>query len=658
MGMTTPTRGATCSSGLASRRASQVKVVLPVALLLAVAVSGCAQLVSDKPLAPAPRTIEMDLTAAVSRVELTEDGLEANAWTYNGTTPGPQIRMRVGDSAVITFRNKLPVATVVHWHGIELDNANDGTTVTQNLVAPGDTFTYRFKAIRPGIFWYHSHSMPTNPEFKGLYGSIVVTDQADEQLVKLGVLPDESQSYTLMLADTTVCKQPGQNDAVTFPPGADTPWAFSDTLGSYPGLVAFPSPVDLCEKPRDSEGRMGELAPLAAGDIPNIMPARNCSAGGNTFGFDSETSCRVNEGQLVLTNGQVAAGRDGTPQQPGALRGEARVYPVARGQGVRLRLLNAAVSRYFRLHLTDAAGQQQFLYRVGGEGGLLDRARVEGGMLGTLDTKYAPGEITLGVANRSDVVFRVPDDARPGDVLTLWTLDFQHYGTAQYPHGYAPVPTVPVAHFRVTEAPTENFVIAADTPLRAHPRVAAEVESLRDRPLQGLLDPAELGGDQPGIDNPEFLLTIVGLRESIDGIHGTQLEGGGKDYREIPHLFTSRYARLGDTLELSFRNGTQMHHPMHLHGFSYQPLRLEDLDGNTVYEFDYNEFIDTYDVPAVHRLVMRVHLEDRPQFVSGEPGGGAGRWLVHCHIFNHSGLGMIAELVVLDPKNLPAAAAD
>jgi hypothetical protein len=45
---------------------------------------------------------------------------------------------------------------------------------------------------------------------------------------------------------------------------------------------------------------------------------------------------------------------------------------------------------------------------------------------------------------------------------------------------------------------------------------------------------------------------------------------------------------------------------------------------------------------------MRVHLEDRPLYASGKPGGGAGRWLLHCHIFNHAGLGMITEIVVLD----------
>ena len=650
--MTTRIRVVLCSFARSSL--FRLFFVLSVSVSL---LSGCLSGISLIERSGTPRVLEMDLTAAVNEVVLTEDGLTANAFTFNGGSPGPQIRMRVGDSAVITFKNRLPFATVVHWHGIELDNANDGTTVTQNLVPPGQDYVYRFVATRPGIFWYHPHSMPTNSEFKGLYGSIVVTDDADERLVELGVLPTERQTHTLMLGDTTVCKEPGKNDAVTFPAGADTPWAFTETIGPYPGLVDFPAPVDLCEKPRDREGAIGTLPAHKAGDIPNIMPARDCSAGGNTFGFRSEASCRVNEGQLVLTNGKVAAARDGTPEKPGMLRGDARVYDVVPGEGVRLRLINAAVSRYFRLRLTDDNGQQVTLFRVGGEGGLLDRARVEGGMLGELDTKYSPGEIVLGVANRNDVVFSVPDSARPGDVLTLWTLDFQHYGTAQYPHGYAGVPTVPVAHFKVGDDRSAGaFSIAKGTPLRVHPKVNSPNETLREREIESLLDPTILIGDNPGNDNPEFLLAVVGLRESIDGIHGTGLEGGGRDFTEIPHLLTTRYARLGDTLELTFRNGTQMHHPMHLHGFSYQPLRLEDLDGNLVYEFADNEFVDTFDVPSVHKLVLRVHLHDRPIIESGKPGGGAGRWLLHCHIFNHAALGMIAELVVVDEDKIAVSA--
>ena len=165
-----------------------------------------------------------------------------------------------------------------------------------------------------------------------------------------------------------------------------------------------------------------------------------------------------------------------------------------------------------------------------------------------------------------------------------------------------------------------------------------------------MLDPAKLEPPRPGTANEELLFTIVGLRESIDGVHGTALEGADRDFREIPHVPSSRFARVGDLLEITIRNGTQMHHPIHLHGFSFQPIRLEDSLGDIVYQYDYNEFVDTADVPSTNKLVFRVRLDDRPMFDGAVSGGSLGRWLFHCHIFNHASIGMITELVVLEQE--------
>lgn len=571
---------------------------------------------------PDPHILELRLVAEPATVDL--GGVNAHAFTFNGAIPGPELRLKVGDEVIAHFTNRLPEPVSVHFHGIELDNAHDGTTTTQDPVQPGGSFSYRFHVTRPGIFWYHPHAMmPTDQVFKGLYGVVVVEDPAEAALVSRGVLP--RQDYTLMLSDTTVCKAPGRNDTATFPADPALPWSLTAKgLGSFPGNNAYPTPKDLCETPRDGHGHP-RPGPLAAGDIPNVQPPGNCGG---------KTSCRVNEGQIVLGNGRIA------PE-----------VEVRAGQGLRLRLVNAAVSRYFRLWLADASGQRVNLVRVGGEGGLLDRARLEGGRQGSLDLQYDPGEIMLANADRADVVFTVPD-AKPGEVLTLWTGDYQHYGTTEYPFGYGGVPSAPVLKLRVSGRATarERYAIAAGAPLRLHPAVQAPVEDLRGLPITAhLLDPAKFEVPLPGSADESILFTVLGLRESIDGIHGMALEGGaGGGYRAIPYLASSRYARVGDLLELTIRNGTQQHHPLHLHGFSFQPVRLLDSTGKLVYEYDYNEFMDTIDVPATHQLVFRVRLHDRPLAGSGRPGGAAGRWMLHCHIFNHAGIGMMAELVVLE----------
>src|SRR5262249_42501338 len=64
------------------------------------------------------------------------DGSEV--WTYNGSVPGPELRVTEGDRVRITLTNHLPAATSIHWHGLRLPNAEDGVAgVTQDAVAPG-----------------------------------------------------------------------------------------------------------------------------------------------------------------------------------------------------------------------------------------------------------------------------------------------------------------------------------------------------------------------------------------------------------------------------------------------------------------------------------------------------------------------------------------
>jgi len=620
-------------------------------LLLALATpalaAGPAQLRQVVDTNPDPRIIETTLVAEEKMVPLDGHGLVARMYTFNGGTPGPEFRARVGDRVIVHFTNRIAEPLMVHWHGIELHNASDGTTLTQDPLRQGESFTYDFIVPRAGVFWYHSHRAPTNPEFKGMYGAFIVTDDADETLVRRKALPPAALTRTLVLADTTVCKAPGRNDAATFPPDPARPWSFSRAgLGRFPGNTAYPTPRDLCEQPRDDHGMPLGSGPLPAGAVPNVQPPMNCGM---------QPKCRVNEGQLVLVNGRVPAARAGAPDTPGLLADKDAAWPVQSGDAVRLRLVNAAVSRYFRLRLTDAQGALVPILRVGGQGGLLDRVRVEGGTAGEVDLKYDRGELVLAPSERADVVLTMPAGVK-GDVLTLWTEDFSHYGTNEYPYGYGALPSVPVAHFAVTGPPAtrQRASLAAGDPLRAHPAVRAPVEDLRSLPVTAhLLDPAKLDPPRPGTASEEVLLTVLGLRESIDGVHATVLHGKADapgavfDYRAIPHVPSSRYARVGDLLELTLRNGTQQHHPVHLHGFSFQPVRVLDTTGKTVREYDYNEFVDSIDIPDLRSVVVRVRLDDRTGPDRRTPGGAAGRWFIHCHIFNHAELGMMTELVVL-----------
>lgn len=107
--------------------------------------------------------------------------VSATAYTYNGTVPGPMIRVTEGDRVRIVVKNGLSVPTTVHWHGLEVPNNMDGVPgVTQDPIEPGQTFTYEFTARPAGTFWYHSHYEGDVQVGAGLYAPFIVDPKAPE----------------------------------------------------------------------------------------------------------------------------------------------------------------------------------------------------------------------------------------------------------------------------------------------------------------------------------------------------------------------------------------------------------------------------------------------------------------------------------------------
>jgi FtsP/CotA-like multicopper oxidase with cupredoxin domain len=138
--------------------------------------------------------VVIDLEAREAPWEIGE-GKRVTGWTYNGQVPGPTIEAKVGDTLVVRLKNSLPEATTIHWHGVRLPAAMDGTQVVQRAVAPGESFEYRFTVLDAGTFWYHSHTNETVQMERGLYGALVVRG-ADEPVV--------DAERVLMLDDVTL----------------------------------------------------------------------------------------------------------------------------------------------------------------------------------------------------------------------------------------------------------------------------------------------------------------------------------------------------------------------------------------------------------------------------------------------------------------------
>ena len=121
--------------------------------------------------APVLKGTQFDLVVAESPVNFT--GKPAIATTINGTLPAPTLRWKEGETVTIRVTNRLAVSTSIHWHGIILPFQMDGVPgISFNGIAPGETFTYRFKVQQSGTYWYHSHS--GFQEQTGMFGAIII----------------------------------------------------------------------------------------------------------------------------------------------------------------------------------------------------------------------------------------------------------------------------------------------------------------------------------------------------------------------------------------------------------------------------------------------------------------------------------------------------
>ncbi len=133
---------------------------------------------------------------------------KVNAWGYSGSVPGPTIEVNEGDRVRIIFHNKLPEATTIHWHGLEIPIAMDGTpNISQPMVEPGGMFTYEFTLHQNGTFFYHSHG--AMQEMLGMIGMFIIhpkvphTPRVDKDfgfvLQEWAILPNNNTPNTLAM---------------------------------------------------------------------------------------------------------------------------------------------------------------------------------------------------------------------------------------------------------------------------------------------------------------------------------------------------------------------------------------------------------------------------------------------------------------------------
>jgi FtsP/CotA-like multicopper oxidase with cupredoxin domain len=524
---------------------------------------------------PDPLQFAGELVAEPTDIVLS-DGTVVHGLGYNGRVPGPLIRVPLGATVSVSLASELPedVHTTIHWHGIEGNNASDGTHTTQSSIEPGESFLYEFVTVRPGLYWYHPHVHGAQSVFSGLYAPLIVDDPDEPALIEAGVLPRTEQ--ILVLSD----------------------------ISHYQGT-------------------------------PSQVPD------------DGTEVMNGTEGKLLLVNGQL---------QP--------TLEIPASGPTRLRIVNSSIARFWRLSVPGHT-----LYRIGGEGGLLDTVRVEGGtvqgtvtrledgeMVGTteVDLGYERGEILLAPAERADVVLQPVGE--PGDVLELRWEDYARGRHTMWMEdgevmaGEAPDdgtrPGLVVARLRLVDSDEPPWALSEGDPV-----LGALGRSVGQIDMEGALD---WTGEQAMVlsELMEHVLDEAGNLQMlsefyVDGEswHGDHHAGKGQ-----PEAPTAVRARLGDAIVWEARNETEMVHPLHIHGFSYQPYAYfqDDEEAGTRTTWPYGswdlgegEFEDTTSIPGETSLLLRMELTDPVG-----NGGAVGRWMRHCHLLQHGENGMMSELIV------------
>ncbi|MDQ2818372.1 MAG: multicopper oxidase domain-containing protein [Candidatus Eremiobacteraeota bacterium] len=146
-------------------------------------------------------------------------GVTTQAWTYNGTVPGPTMHVRQGDRVRVILTNELPEPTTVHWHGVAVPADMDGVPgLSQAPIEPGGSFVYEFVARDPGTYMYHTHFDDLNQLDRGLYGAFIVEPKTPAR-------PREDRDYLMLLSSWRIF-----SDAENY---------FSINGKSYPSTIPF-----------------------------------------------------------------------------------------------------------------------------------------------------------------------------------------------------------------------------------------------------------------------------------------------------------------------------------------------------------------------------------------------------------------------------------
>lgn len=553
--------------------------------------------------APVLRGNEFDLVISESLVNFT--GTPGMATTINGSLPAPTLRWREGETVTIRVSNRLRETASIHWHGIILPYQMDGVPgISFNGIAPGETFTYRFKVQQSGTYWYHSHS--GFQELMGMYGAIII-DPAGPQTIHA------DRDHVLLFSDWT----------------DEDPMRVFAKLKSQSSYYNYhqPTATDFLRDARQ-EGMAAAIDKRKLWNEMRMSPTDLADVSSATLTY--------------LANGTTPAGN------------WSALFRA--GERVRLRMINGAGNTFYDVRIPGLKLTVVHVDGVDVEPVTVDEFRFGPGE--TIDAIVAPHDdaytifaqsmdrtgfarATLAVREgmqapvpaldpiewltMNDMMGSMSQGAADQDMEMTGMAGMDQGSMAGVDHGgmamdhsqhaaggWAP-PSTTARHARTEYgASTDMRVDMARTKLD-DPGIGLRHNGRRVLTLADLHTPSgPLDSRGPG---REVELHLTGNMKrytwSLDG-----LEFG----KSTPVHF-----RHGERLRVILHNDTMMTHPMHLHGMWSE---LESPDGRFL----------------ARRHTLQVQPAQRISFLV--TADALGRWAWHCHLMFHMDAGMFREVVV------------
>lgn len=582
-------------------------------VMAAISVPSLAALAQPAARSAVPELRGTNFDLVVSEMPVNFTGKPGMAPVINGSLPAPTLRWREGDTVTIRVTNRLREHTSIHWHGIILPYQMDGVPgISFGGIAPGETFTYRFKVQQSGSYWYHSHS--GFQEMTGMYGAIII-DPAGPETIRADC------EHVLVFSDWTdedpmrvLAKLKSQGDMYNYnqPTVVDF---FRDV--AHDGLAAAVGKRKMWNEMRMSPT---DLADLSSATL------------------------------TYLVNGTTPAGNWTGLFRP--------------GERVRLRMVNGAGNTFYDVRIPGLKLKVVHVDGVDVEPVTVDEFRFGPGE--TVDVLVEPRDDTYTVfaqamdrtgyaratlAVRDGLQAPVPA-LDPAEWLTMGdmmgSMDHGGGGHGEHSgHGAAPASAATSTHAGMQHGGMMNqHAMHAATGHTANPLARPSTQARHARTEYGPSTDMRVDMARTNLDDPGIGLRNTGRRAlTLADLHtpGGPMDPRGAE-REIELHLTGnmeRYTwsfdglefgqstpvhfRYGERVRVILHNDTMMTHPMHLHGMWSE---LESPDGRFL----------------ARRHTLPVQPAQRISFLV--TADALGRWAWHCHLMFHMDMGMFREAVV------------